>query len=819
MASTVVFQCTLPICNKEFHDMSSLRSHIKCHIRKGHLVKCPECDRQYRLVSSFSSHISRCHFKTNDNVEYLVSSNVHQLDNSEQGFSSTACIYSNMDSDNLSGSSTVSRELSRRTPSVDMGMLTWEYALFYCSLQYKHLIPDNTINEIISKLGTLQAFHKSYYENCFKELLSGLSANPDEINNLLSTFSKMVAPFSLVNEIGPLRSSYSREQYYSTRFTYVDPIAFKLNPLEVMVGRGLQFHYVPILKSIQALFSNDSVKQQFLFPENSDPGLHDIRDGLAFQQSDFFQQYGMKALQIVLYQDSFEVCNPLGAAKSKHKIFAVYFALGNIYKHCRSKIDCFQLVLLCKEKYLHLNSDYMASLFAPLIADLKILENEGIDVGVGDKLRGTVLCITGDNLGSHWVGGFTTNFSSSCYMCRYCKIKRSSFVDNCLSVASMRTIESYNTDVLQSSVQENGLKFASPFNELRFFHVAQPGLPPCLAHDLFEGVVAYDLPLIIKHFVSIGWFDLTYLNHQILNFPYSDVDRVNRPSVIKKLTKLNGTASQNWCFLRMLPLLIFHKVQDSDDMVWQMFTKLNEIVRVICAPDLCIETVCMLNVWIREYIACRHTAFADVVLRPKHHYLCHYPWLILHFGPLINVWTLRFESKHQYFKRVVKHSGNYINITSTLAKSHQMLQAYLLETNFFNSDVQFLSSYGNDFSSEISTILRNFIDDELSQCKFYKKIVFKGTEYAIGKHVVLEKLDDELLLGEIVLFFVKANVIYALVTKHTAVLLPQYGAFELQRSASADYKCIDLCDIYSFYPLHCYVVNDAKIFVLKHALN
>ena len=72
-----------------------------------------------------------------------------------------------------------------------------------------------------------------------------------------------------------------------------------------------------------------------------------------------------------------------------------------------------------------------------------------------------------------------------------------------------------------------------------------------------------------------------------------------------------------------------------------------------------------------------------------------------------------------------------------------MLQAYLLETNFFNSDVQFLSSYGNYFSSEISTILRNFIDDELSQCKFYKKIVFKGTEYAIGKHVVLEKLDDE----------------------------------------------------------------------------
>jgi hypothetical protein len=30
------------------------------------------------------------------------------------------------------------------------------------------------------------------------------------------------------------------------------------------------------------------------------------------------------ALQILLYQDEFEVVNPLGSAKGKHKLFAVY---------------------------------------------------------------------------------------------------------------------------------------------------------------------------------------------------------------------------------------------------------------------------------------------------------------------------------------------------------------------------------------------------------------------------------------------------------------------------------------------------------------
>ena len=47
-----------------------------------------------------------------------------------------------------------------------------------------------------------------------------------------------------------------------------------------------------------------------------------------------------------------------------------------------------------------------------------------------------------------------------------------------------------------------GIKFESIFNQLQFFHVCNPGLPPCLGHDLFEGVVAYDLPVFMKYFIQ-----------------------------------------------------------------------------------------------------------------------------------------------------------------------------------------------------------------------------------------------------------------------------------------------------------------------------
>ena len=34
--------------------------------------------------------------------------------------------------------------------------------------------------------------------------------------------------------------------------------------------------------------------------------------------------------------------------------------------------------------------------------------------------------------------------------------------------------------------------------------MCQPGLPPCLGHDLFEGIVFSDLALYIQHLVTEG---------------------------------------------------------------------------------------------------------------------------------------------------------------------------------------------------------------------------------------------------------------------------------------------------------------------------
>ncbi|KAK3517984.1 hypothetical protein QTP70_029095, partial [Hemibagrus guttatus] len=70
-----------------------------------------------------------------------------------------------------------------------------------------------------------------------------------------------------------------------------------------------------------------------------------------------------------------------------------------------------------------------------------------------------------------------------------CEISREEFDVDPLIQGNKRTVQSYSDHVQASDGQSSssgGVKFDSLFNTLTYFHVCQPGLPPCLGHDLFE---------------------------------------------------------------------------------------------------------------------------------------------------------------------------------------------------------------------------------------------------------------------------------------------------------------------------------------------
>lgn len=341
--------------------------------------------------------------------------------------------------------------------------------------------------------------------------------------------------------------------------------------------------YVPIIKTIEALLKDTSVKRQFNNPPVSQDGIwQDINDGDLIKGNLFFIKFP-NAIKVLLFQDAFEVVNPLGSAKKKHKVLAMYATLGNIHPENRSKIHPFQLVLLVREidlKYFGQNI-----VFRALVYDLKKLEEVGVLVD-DQYVQGTLAMIMGDNLGSHGIGGFVENFSSCSHVCRFCLILLEQVrTDATLNFYCERTPDNYTEAcaIVQGNPElghYKGVKFNSIFNELQYYHVCNPGLPPCLGHDLFEGVVQYDLALFLNCLIKIKkWFSYTYLNQLIVRFKYKGYDANDKPSIVNENGKtLGGHAVQNWCLLRLLPLLISSKIQDHCDEVWAAICLLREIV-------------------------------------------------------------------------------------------------------------------------------------------------------------------------------------------------------------------------------------------------
>jgi hypothetical protein len=212
-------------------------------------------------------------------------------------------------------------------------------------------------------------------------------------------------------------------------------------------------------------------------PSASHGLLKDFCAGTVCQQNLVLHQ-NPKCIKILLYQDKFELANPLGSAKGKHKLFAIYYTIGNPHANVRSKIDALQLALLCKHK--DLVKYGIHAVLQPLIRDLIHLETEGLDLGAKHvRQLAKLVFVLGDNLGCHAVGGFVESFSGT-YFCRYCMATRDCLVDGkCLPENfDVRTPDLYDQAVREVELTNRehfqGVKMNSVFHTLSQFHVCTP---------------------------------------------------------------------------------------------------------------------------------------------------------------------------------------------------------------------------------------------------------------------------------------------------------------------------------------------------------
>lgn len=448
---------------------------------------------------------------------------------------------------------------------------------------------------------------------------------------------------------------------------------------------------VPILKQLEKLLNRKDIYDEVFSFKQSVIGVYSrFEDGSSFKNNILFQTHP-HALQIILYLDEVQICDPIGSYVYNNKLVFVYFTLGNLKPEHRSS---FSNIFLISIYYCHLADMYTTNrMLKPIIDDIKKLEDgyEMIINGESETIYGTLSVLTADNLSSHDVGGLKKSFSDKVFrLCRFCLgIKNeiqcffcdSNFIPRTKEIHS-RHVEALKTEEAKYFGMVYGLNNDSILNSLKYAHVIE-ALAPDAMHDLLEGVLPRTMCLMLHQLITEDkYFTIDTINHAFKNFKFGR--GVSKPSKVTlqhlKRNCMRQSASQIWTIATCLPLMIGSLIP-KDDPKWHCFTTLLEITSIVfkhCITEMDLEK---LEFLVDEFLTTFKECFPTYKITPKMHFLVHYARLIRLLGPLGFLWTMRFEAKHSWFKHLAKKIGNYINLPKTLAIRHQVSQCFEFNTH------------------------------------------------------------------------------------------------------------------------------------------
>ena len=367
---------------------------------------------------------------------------------------------------------------------------------------------------------------------------------------------------------------------------------------------------------------------------------------------------------------------------------------------------------------------------------------------------------------------------------------------------------------LESSDKQsvNGVKGACVLSKhLSYFHPVT-GFPPDILHDLFEGIVPVELCLCLKELIRKGFITFDGLNSRIKLFPYKFSDKVSKPKQITKASfatgRISGNGHENWTLLRLLPLMIGSSIPEQEPS-WEILMDLKEIVEIAVSPTLSEEILCYLGSKISDHRKLLIDTFPDFKLRPKHHFIEHYVHLIRCFGPLVDLWTIRFESKHNFFKKVVRDCLSFRNVLLTLSSKHQQMMAYFLDgqnmfkPKLYTGDVDTVEI--SSFEEKLRMVIKKKYPNQ-ETVSLAKEVNLYGTQYVKGMIVSAGQcsgLPDFYKILNILVNFEKVSFV---TTKLSSWFMEHYRSYQLIDSSYTDTEILDPEALNDYHPLAAYPV-------------
>lgn len=390
-----------------------------------------------------------------------------------------------------------------------------------------------------------------------------------------------------------------------------------------------------------------------------------------------------------MYYDDVELCNPIGNKAIKHKLGLFYITLYGIDAKYRSRLQSIRLMNVVKCNLIqHYGIDLVLE---PFYEDLRKL-NDGVlfnyDAGNDILVKGGLLAVVGDTLASHLMGGFKGGVGTASAPCRECCCTHESMQEHFDETEFIpRNLEKHKqyceeinkaeTQFLKDHLSKiYGINHASSLVDLPYFDVTQM-LPQDIMHIMLEGVIPYEIQLILQFLARNDQLDLNRLNRNISTYPYGYFDKDDKPNTlnIKNImsndpgTKFKQSASQTVVLLKILPMIMAGLIPSSNEYM-ALLIELLEIYHILSAPFIAVSTLTHLRLLIKSHLIHFKNVFEDYNIIPKQHYMCHFPSTISKYGPPNLYSCMRWEGKHKMMKRLSKEQ-NFIDIAKTVASQYQ----------------------------------------------------------------------------------------------------------------------------------------------------
>lgn len=489
---------------------------------------------------------------------------------------------------------------------------------------------------------------------------------------------------STLHTVAALDTDYKRMSRYQDN-GYIKPVTHKIGQRLESVNDKLtrttqqrmvdcEIQYVPIKSTLAVILKNDKIRT--LLEAASAPIPQDIletfEDGERYKRIPIYSasKPGIK-VQLKLYQDDIETANPLGANRGIYKLTMYYVSLLNLPPQYHSLLAHHHLVCVAMASDIkHFGHSAVTKIIAKEIRELEM------GVLIDNRLvYGTLVALSGDNLGLNGILGMVESFSATHY-CRFCMMTKEECQYTFSSVKAnslARNAIDHRSHVAESNPRETGVVCGSPLDELQYFKVIE-SFTPDIMHDILEGVLKLELPLIMESFIKQGYITIDYVNLHLDAFDYGYTDACNKPRCITRsngVVHITQSASRMWCLARVLPIIIGDFVpQDSDEM--ETFRLLREIMAYAFSPVHSISSTAYLDCLVEEHHILFMKLWPKNKLTPKQHNLLHYGEAIRRNGPLTQFSAMRSESKHQLAKTTASLSCNFQNVPLTVARKYQL---------------------------------------------------------------------------------------------------------------------------------------------------